>query len=487
MRSSFSHRPASPWLSTGFLLGMFALCCFFNPLEGRTGQVTGINFLRPFHFTSAATRLGVFQTDSWSRSLEDGSLNEVAHFPVEPSWFRHLLSLRPGRRRFLSLMHGAPFTPADYLEQIQTLTHIYPGGCDVLFYYGAIHPSGPPQGLNFNSWTVEDLRQLRARGGRPFIGLESGDLPTIDAMVQKLAESGYRSEDHLFVRILSEPSTMAYGSVDGTSTGTRYTKAAYQAYQHRFLLAANEIRSQGRRHHLRLRIVFVGDCARDFMAYAPPAENLDALGVDLYVTPANYQDKLVLLDMLAHRWPNKPLVIPELGIATSGMALEPGHAPILATPAWATAIFGEVLKRLGQHPAGTAQITVFSVDVAARLFAHRWSWAWTPEMYDMLSEWNDSPKTWRADGFHRHDLLSYPEDQDILYGRTDQVKVYYRRLRNRFWAGRPVFRETIFRRDPTHWKVFQREVVDANGQLIEALEGHSGAVFTDRSYDEFTS
>jgi len=471
--------PDSPFFSVGLLLAMFILFYAFNPLEGWTGQLNGINFLRPNTPATFVARLGVFQTDSWSRSLEDGSLNEVAHFPVVPSWVRRWITWRSGSWRLLSLMHGAHFTPADYLAQIQALTHIYPGGCDVLFYYGAIRPSGPPQGLNFNSWTPEELRQLKALGGRPFIGLESGDPATIDAMVQQLAAGGYTSQDRLYVRILAEPSTMAYGSLDRIPTGPRYTKAAYQAYQNRFLLASREIRAQGRKCHLRLRIVFAGDCERDFNRYMPPDESFDAIGIDLYVTPVNQRQKLALLEHVSRHWPEKPLVIPELGIATAGSSGEPGYLGVHASPAWAKAAFGDVLLRLGRHPAGTVQITVFSVNVAARLWAHRWSWAWTPALYDMLAQWREAPARWRREGFHRHDLLSYPSGKDIFYGRTENVKVYYRRLGNRFWAGHPVFRETIFRREGTRWKVFQREVVDTDGRLMEPLEGQKGIVFTD--------
>lgn len=470
MRQRAEFQSSSPYFSVGFLLALFILFCSYNPLEGWTGQLNGVNFLYPFHANSYMTRLGVFQTDSWSRSLEDGTLSEVAHFPVAPSWVRRLITLRPGPPRLLPLMHGAHFTPADYLAQIQTLTQIYPGGCDVLFYYGAIRPSGPPQGLNFNSWTSDELRQLRALGGRPFIGLESGDPATIDAMVQQLAAGGYTSRDRLYVRILAEPATMAYGTLDGTPTGQRYTKAAYHAYQQRFLLASREIRAQGRKNHLRLRIVFAGDCARDYSRFAPPDDSFDAIGIDLYVTPVNRREKLALLDHLSRHWPEKPLVIPELGIATAGSSSEPGYLGICASPAWAKVAFGDVLLRLGRHPAGTVQITVFSVNVAARVRARRWSWAWTPAMYDMLAQWREAPDRWRRSGFHRHDLLTYPVDQDILYGRTETVKVYYRRLRNRFWEGQPVFRETIFRRDKIRWKVYQREVVYSEGRLIEPLE-----------------
>src|SRR5205807_2265367 len=135
------------------------------------------------------------------------------------------------------------------------------------------------------------------------------------------------------------------------------------------------------------------------------------------------------------------LVLAEFGVATAGESQESIFRGVRASPAWAQAALGEVLERLGRLPQRVVQVTIFSVDPAARLPTRRWSWAWTPAMYAMLSEWQTAPRKWRRTGFHRYDLASYPVGRDVLYNRTPDFKLYYRRLSSANPDGRPLFRE----------------------------------------------
>src|SRR4029079_8085960 len=120
----------------------------------------------------------------------------------------------------------------------------------------------------------------------------------------------------------------------------------------------------------------------------------DAIGYDLYVTPENKAKVLRQLQRLAQRYPYKHFVLPEFGIATQGPK---------ATPLWASRTLADILEELSRHPAGVEELTVFSVNVSARMKDRRWSWAWTPQMYEMLKEWQTAPRTWRKEGFHRYD------------------------------------------------------------------------------------
>jgi hypothetical protein len=163
------------------------------------------------------------------------------------------------------------------------------------------------------------------------------------------------------------------------------------------------------------------------------------------------------LSEVSRRWPHKPLVLAELGIATAGPE---------ANPAWARSALSEVLEEVGRHPAGAAQITVFSVDVAARLRARRWNWAWTPAMYQMLAEWQSAVSRWQAKGFHRYDVTSYPVGRDILYHRSSSLKLYYRRLHADTLKGEPLFIETLFRMDGGRWHSDQRQVAWIDHKVI---------------------
>jgi hypothetical protein len=96
---------------------------------------------------------------------------------------------------------------------------------------------------------------------------------------------------------------------------------------------------------------------------------------------------------------------------------------------------------LGRHPAGVEGLTVFSVNVAGRLPKKRWSWAWTPVMFEMLKEWENAPRRWRKDGFHRYDPLTYPVGRDILYIDRPDLRIVYRKLAVSKAPGVPLFYE----------------------------------------------
>ena len=165
--------------------------------------------------------------------------------------------------------------------------------------------------------------------------------------------------------------------------------------------------------------MFAGTTAEDFTRYAPPPELFDDLGYDLYVTPENKARTFQQVRNLSRRFPEKVLVLPELGVATAG----PG-----ASPQWAKDTLGELLVLVGRHPAGVGEVTVFSVNVARRLPHKRWNWAWTPMMFEMLKEWEGRPRRWRQEGFHRYDPLSYPVGRDVLYLNRSDLRIVYRKL-----------------------------------------------------------
>jgi hypothetical protein len=326
-----------------------------------------------------------------------------------------------------------------------------------------------PHGLNFNAWSSENLHRLRALGGRPFIGLETFDEQLIDEMLVQLEGGGYGRGDPLLVRIGAEPSTMAYGTLDGTPHGQRHTVATYEAYHERFRASVAHLRAAGLKRHLHFRIVFAGDSKEDFEHYAPNADDFDAIGYDLYVTPANMRKVMPLLHEVSKRFGDKPLVIPELGIATGGIARRPIEWAVRASPEWGETVLGEVLVSLGKHSAGVAQMTVFSVNVGARMESRNWNWAWTPRMFDILAEWRESPRTWKKKGFHRYDPSSYPLGADILLDRRPGMKIYYRRLSNSRSTGRPIFLETVYILDGDSWKRLERAVTFNDGEVSEVI------------------
>jgi len=361
-------------------------------------------------------RINVLEVDTWKHSLEGGTLRPVAMVPF-------------ARRE---LIHPQNFSPDFYRQQIETLGETYARQRDVLMYYGAL-PSAPNHhGLNFNAWSTEDLRRLRAMGSRPFIGLETMDLHTVESMALKLHQAGYGPLNRIYVRICSEPSGMAYGSEDGTAIGKRHTAAAYAAYKRSFARVSLLLNKLNKRYGLDIYSVFAGTSADDFKSYQPPEYLFDALGYDLYVTPENKEKTLEQMESLRRHHPWKPIVIPELGVATAG----PG-----ASPRWAQETLGDILMSLGRHPAGVEGLTVFSVNVAGRLPKKRWSWAWTPVMFEILKEWESAPRRWRKDGFHRYDPLAYPVGRDILYIDRPDLRIVYRKLAAFKSPGVPLFYE----------------------------------------------
>jgi hypothetical protein len=195
--------------------------------------------------------------------------------------------------------------------------------------------------------------------------------------------------------------------------------------------------------------VFAGTNAEDFNHYLPSTEFMDALGYDLYVTPENIDSSLKQIKNLQRRFPWKPLVIPELGIATAG----PG-----AGPHWAENALGDVLMALGHHPGGVAGITVFSVNAAGRIPGKRWNWAWTPMMFEMLREWEYAPRRWRKEGFHRYDPLTYPVGRDVLYIDRPDLRIVYRKLATSKKPGVPWFFEARLVLKHNHWIPHTRQI-----------------------------
>lgn len=344
-------------------------------------------------------RVGVFQTDVWVESMADGTLRQEARFPIT----------RSGK----GLLDGAHFTPEAYLNDIRHWVGDRQGRCDVLMYYGGRRHGSERQGLNFNSWDATELQELHTLGGRPFIGLETMDPILVAEMAQALRDGGFRGS-RLFIRIASEPSTSAYGTLDGTPHGKRHCAAAYAAYQTRFLQTARLLRRLGRASGIDFQIIFAGDSREDFDHYMPDPWTLDAIGYDLYITPANIRRVMPLLQNVLKRFPDRPIVIPEFGVATAGESHEIGYDGMRATPHWAESALAQALTLLGHHRGKVTQVTLFSVNVAERLPARRWSWVWTPTMLRMLEEWQHAPARWKAGGFRERLKKTPYASTDIL-------------------------------------------------------------------------
>src|SRR5258708_284755 len=199
-----------------------------------------------------------------------------------------------------------------------------------------------------------------------------------------------------------------------------------------------------RRLQLNIHTVFAGANHADFTRYSPPEYSFDVIGYDLYVTPENKEDTLKQLKALSRRYPYKPLVLPEFGIATAGPAHRLARPKTgWADPSWAAEALGDVLAVLARHPGGVEEITVFSVNVSGRMEDRRWNWAWTPQMYEMLKEWQTNPRKWKKDGFHRYDPQSYPVGRDVLFLSRPDLRIVYRKLSASYSPGVPLFQETI--------------------------------------------
>ncbi len=434
-------------LFSGSVFLVLLLGCVTIGNENVRAQFEGPHALVHRHPLAADVRWGVLETDFWIKKRHHADYQEVTEFPPPHGFFRD---------NHLSLLQGAHFSPLTYLLKIQEWS-LHPGGSDVLFYYGGIHKAGVERhGLNFNSWNTAELASLHKAGGRPFIGLETMDPIAIDSMLTQLKAAGFGKGDRLYVRIAAEPSGMSYGIPAGTR---RHTAACYSAYQKNFAKVAAQLRQWGRRQDVRLRVVFAGDSAEDFDHYVPAAKDYDAIGYDLYVTPANSHKVLPLLQRVSDHFENKPMVIPELGIATGGQSKLPIQWAVSATPEWGNAALSEVLLILGRHQAGVAQVTVFSVNVAARMKARTWDWAWTTEMYDRLTEWRENPSGWRKGGFHRYDPATYPIGKNVLLDNRPGLKIYYRRLSNEDAAGHPLYLESGNYLEGDAWRHLERAVI----------------------------
>lgn len=403
----------------------------------------GLGDARVPYYTRPGLRVSVLETDAWSHSLSDGSLRPYAQIPLKRSWWVRLRVALDRKYSQVDLLAGAHFTPAAYLEQIQTLQKTYCRQRDVLMYYGGIaRPDG--RGLNFNAWSREELETLRRFEGRPFIGLETMDRKAILSLVRRLKAAGYSPYERIYVRIGAEPSGSSYGTEDGTPAGKHHTFKAFAAYRRRFALTSRYLNTLNRQYGLDMHTVFAGTNDADFERYVPSPDLFDAIGYDLYVTPENKEIVLRRLRKISHRYPYKPLVIPEFGIATRGPIVSFWGRHGSASPQWAGDTLGDVLEVLGKHPAGVQQMTLFSVNAAGRLSHRRWNWAWTPAMFEMVKEWTLSPRKWRKKGFHRYDPPSYPVGRDVLLVNHSGMRVVYRKLSTERAPGIPLFEENYF-------------------------------------------
>jgi hypothetical protein len=381
-------------------------------------------------------RLSVFQTDAWKHSFKKGDLKPAAQLPIPKQ-----IPQNP------DLLRGTRFTPESYLDQIKTLQQGYCKQRDVLMYFGGVRRQPQPVGLNFNAWSGHDLARLRELDGRPFIGLETMERSDIRAMAWRLKEAGYNKFHRIYVRIGSEPSYSHYGTEDGTRGGIRKTPKAHAAYKERFARAAQEINALNRKLGLNMHTVFTGANNEDFLRYIPDASQFDALGFNLYLTPENKWEMLKMLRTLAKRYPTKPLVVPEFGVATAGPTRTDKPQIKPANPEWALDALGEILTELAKHPGKVGEITVFSVNVAGRMKERRWNWAWTPQMYELLREWQTMPRLWQRTGFHSYDPRSFPIGRDVLFVNLPTMRVVYRRLSQTNHDDIPLFEEISFFRD----------------------------------------
>jgi len=105
-----------------------------------------------------------------------------------------------------------------------------------------------------------------------------------------------------------------------------------------------------------------------------------------------------------------------------------------------------------------------SVNVPARLSDRRWNWAWTPQMYEMLKEWQAAPRKWRKEGFHRYDPSSYPVGRDILFLDRPDARIVYRKLPVFKAPGIPLFQVIRFSIKNGAWEHASRSVFFLNGE-----------------------
>src|SRR5262249_40818150 len=139
-------------------------------------------------------------------------------------------------------------------------------------------------------------------------------------------------------------------------------------------------------------------------------------------------------------------------------------------PRSAADALGDVLAILSKHPGGVEEITVFSVNVSERMEDRRWNWAWTPQMYEMLKEWQANPRRWKKEGIHRYDPRSYPVGRDVLFLNRPDFRMVYRKLNSDKAPGVSLFQETCLRLSHGRWMPTTR-VIYFNGS--EKREYHS--------------
>ena len=79
-------------------------------------------------------------------------------------------------------------------------------------------------------------------------------------------------------------------------------------------------------------------------------------------------------------------------------------------------------------------------------------------MYEMLKEWQVSPRQWRKEGFHRYDPQTYAVGKDVLFLNHPDLKIVYRRLSNETSSSAPLFQEFFLYRENSAWKSVSQTV-----------------------------
>ena len=237
---------------------------------------------------------------------------------------------------------------------------------------------------NILAWSPSQLRRLHKEGLVPFVGLESLDPEIALRVIQTLKAAGYTKEK-IFIRIAAEPSVMDYGKSSAESlpfiskTHAKYMDPLF--YKMGFAHISNILNASG----LNFVKVFAPCIGENMTKYAPDPKAFDAIGVDFYATPANIGKLDRWIGELASEFPDKALVVPELGIATSGSVKQKDGSVCTADLKWAENALKKVLAIMDHHFHGrVAQVTPFSVDAANRVRDRNWSWAWSDGMLDTL-------------------------------------------------------------------------------------------------------
>jgi len=229
-------------------------------------------------------------------------------------------------------------------------------------------------GSNFATWNASQLSELRTIGVTPFIALESLDPRDARSLVDRLRSGGFAGRQ-VKVRLAAEPA------------GSHYTRTPAE-YRRRFEITSRAIKAMGRRAGIDIKIAFT-ICGIDEFRYTPASGAFDYIGIDAFVTPVNIDGVKRLFTQTAVAYPDKPLVIPEFGIAT---ACASRRVPI--DSAWSDMAAHLMLEILRESYAGRiASITPFDIDAKDRIVGRDWSWVWSAHMYQQLIDFAYAPAT----------------------------------------------------------------------------------------------